>query len=203
MAEEVELIIAIHHTVQRLLQPATVVIPFASELTRCLPVNRPEARRGFGHLLGLISAVALLYQFQRKRDAAGRIVATLDDYNVVRQHLTEPVARGIGVSLTAGAKTLRAHIEDNYDLEDHFTPADLKESTGLDRVVYDRLKELRQHGWIKIVDAGGGSVPAKYAKTLYPTGAIGLELPELKKVCAGSPLQSCTQIDKFSNDNAL
>jgi len=79
--------IALHHTAQRLLQSIGVVIPFANKLRDCLPIERIEVRRTFGHLISLIQAVALLHQFQRERNQNGQIIATLDDYDVVRQYL--------------------------------------------------------------------------------------------------------------------
>ena len=57
---------------------------------------------------------------------------------------------------------------------------DLKEKTGLGQVVYDRIKELRQHGYIKIEEPGAGNIAAKYCRNPYPTGVVGLELPDLK-----------------------
>jgi len=50
------------------------------------------------------------------------------------------------------------------------------------RVVYDRIKELRRHGYLKVAEAGAGNVAAKYELNPLPGGAAGLELPELKKV---------------------
>jgi len=69
-------------TVQRLLEPAEVFVPFAEKL------YRGESWRAYRRLLSLISAVALLYQHQRKRDKHGRIIAELADYEIVRKYLT-------------------------------------------------------------------------------------------------------------------
>ena len=52
-------VIALHHTAHRLLEPASVLVPFAHQLTDSLPKDRLEVRRTFGHLLSLIKAVAL------------------------------------------------------------------------------------------------------------------------------------------------
>lgn len=179
--QEIESIVNLHHTVQRLLKPYNVTIPFANQLTTCLPVHKPECRRAFGHLLGLIKAVALLHQYQREKTEDDNLIATLDDYEVVRQYLTRPIGRGLGVELTAGAARLCEHIESHYESDDLFTAHDLREETGLGKVVYDRMKELRQHGYIKIKEPGAGNIAAKYCQNPYPTGAAGLELPDLKK----------------------
>ncbi|MGD0572294.1 MAG: hypothetical protein ABSB11_04670 [Sedimentisphaerales bacterium] len=180
--EELESIIALHHTAQRLLKAKDVVIPFAQELTDAIPCRRPESRRAFGHLLNLIRATALLHQYQRKTDGAGRIIATVDDYDVIRKYLSEPIGRGMGVVLTSGADSLLEAIKEHYDINERFTAADLKEKTGMGRVVYDRIKELRHHGYLKLAEAGAGNVAAKYELNPMPDGAIGLVLPELKKI---------------------
>lgn len=183
--QEIESIISLHHTAQRLLKPYNVVIPFAKELTNCLPTYKPECRRAFVHLLSLIRAVALLHQYQRDKNESGSLIATLDDYEVVRKYLTQPIARGLGVELTAGAAGLLEHIESHYELDDPFTANDLKEKTGLGKVVYDRMKELRKHGDIKIEELGAGNIATKYCRNTYPTETVGLELPDLtKSVCS-------------------
>lgn len=182
--QEIESILSLHHTIQRLLKPYGVMIPFAEQLTTCLPAHKPESRRAFGHLLTLIKAVTLLHQYQREKTDDGAIIATLADYEVVRQYLTTPIARGLGVELTAGTAGLLETIESEYDLDDPFTANDLREKTGLGKIVYDRMKELRKHGYIQISEAGAGNIAAKYCRSPYPTEVTGLELPDLKSNCS-------------------
>ena len=179
--EKFESIISLHYTVQRLLKPYNITVPFAGQLTTCLPVHRPECRRAFSHLLSLIKAVSLLHQFQREKTDDGNIIATLDDYAIVRKYLTQPIGRGLGVELTAGTAGLLDCIKSKYEYDDPFTARDLIEETGLGKIVYDRMKELRRHGDIKIKEPGAGNIAAKYCRNPYPTGAAGLELPDLKK----------------------
>ncbi len=52
-------------------------------------------RRDFGQLLALIRAHAILHQASRKRDGEGRVVATLEDYAVVRDLVVAAIAEGI------------------------------------------------------------------------------------------------------------
>lgn len=178
--EEIESIISLHHTVQRMLKPYKIVIPFAEQLITSIPAHKPECRRAFEHLLSLIRAVALLHQYQRDKTENGAVIATVDDYEIVRQYLTVPIARGLGVELTAGTAGLLEVIESRY-VDDLFTANDLREETGLGKIVYDRIKELRKYGYVKIKEPGAGSVAAKYCLNPFPTGAAGLELPDLKK----------------------
>lgn len=186
-AAEIERLIRLHHTAQRLLEPCEVLVPFADRLEVCLPADRTEVRRAFGHLLGLIRVVGLLHQYQRARDDAGRLIATEDDYEVVRQYLTEPIARGLGVCLTAGADRLLEVIERQYGSNGRFTAHDLQEKTGLGKVVYDRLKELRLHGIIEVAEHGSGNTPTKYERSVFFQGSAKLELPDLKNLCSLTP----------------
>ena len=57
-------------------------------------------RRDFGSLLALIRAHAVLHQASRARDNKGRIVATLDDYAVVRDLVADAIAEGVGATVS-------------------------------------------------------------------------------------------------------
>ena len=185
--DETESLIALHHTAQRLLKPREVIIPYAADLISAIPCRRPESRRAFGHLLNLIRACALMHQYQRREDDDGRILADVADYEIIREHLTEAIGRGLGVVLSAGAENLLEIIEGNFNLGDRFTANDLKEKSGLGKVIYDRLRELRQHHFVRIAEPGAGSVGAKYELNPMPEAGSGLELPPLKKTCTFSP----------------
>jgi hypothetical protein len=66
---------------QRLLEPHEVVIPFAERLT--YPARTSKDRRDNMKLLTLVASHALLNQRQRDFGEDGRIVATVQDYEVV------------------------------------------------------------------------------------------------------------------------
>jgi DNA-binding transcriptional ArsR family regulator len=72
-----------------------VAIPYADVLAELVPPVAVRLRRDFGALLNLIRAHALLHQVSRQRDGRGRIVATLDDYEVVRDLVAEVVSEGV------------------------------------------------------------------------------------------------------------
>jgi hypothetical protein len=78
-----------------------VVIPFASALAELVPPVAVRLRRDFGAILGLIRAHAILHQASRERDAAGSIIATLDDYAVVRELVADLVAHGVEAAVSA------------------------------------------------------------------------------------------------------
>jgi DNA primase len=58
-----QMLIKLHQNAQRLLKPLFVVNPYALELT--FPDNRTRLRRDHSKYLSLISAIALLHQYQR------------------------------------------------------------------------------------------------------------------------------------------
>jgi energy-coupling factor transporter ATP-binding protein EcfA2 len=68
-----------HWNAQRLLEPASVVIPFAGKLT--FPSAWLRTRRDYARFLNLIEVSAFLHQHQRERQG-GAIVASLADYGV-------------------------------------------------------------------------------------------------------------------------
>lgn len=70
---------------QRVLESLDVVIPFAEKLD--YPARTTKDRRDQQKLLSLVAAHALLHQRQRERDAQGRLVASLADYDAVHRLL--------------------------------------------------------------------------------------------------------------------
>jgi hypothetical protein len=60
-----------------------------------VPPLAVRLRRDFGALLSLIRARALLQQATRELDDRNRIIATLEDYAVVRELVSDLVSEGI------------------------------------------------------------------------------------------------------------
>jgi Domain of unknown function (DUF3854) len=78
-----------------------VTIPYARRLAERVAPVAVRLRRDFGSLLALIRAHAILHQASRERDAAGCIIATLDDYAVVRELVADAIAEGVGTTVSA------------------------------------------------------------------------------------------------------
>ena len=74
---------------------AAVVVPFARELASLVPPVAVRLRRDFKTVLTLIRAHALLHQATRRKDEAGQIIATPDDYAAVRDLVGDLVAAGV------------------------------------------------------------------------------------------------------------
>ncbi len=77
-----------------------VVVPYAAALASLIPANTVRIRRDFGHLLSLIEAHALLHRLSRERDDEGRIVATLRDYNLVRDMVERVLSNALGATVS-------------------------------------------------------------------------------------------------------
>ena len=77
-----------------------VTIPYARQLAQQVPPVAVRLRRDFGSLLALIRAHAVLHQASRARDDDGRIIATLDDYAVVRDLVADTIAEGVGTTVS-------------------------------------------------------------------------------------------------------
>jgi len=69
-------------------------------LAERIPPVAVRLRRDFAQVLNLIRAHAMLHQAARKRDVAGRIVATLDDYEVVRDLLADIISEGVEATVS-------------------------------------------------------------------------------------------------------
>jgi hypothetical protein len=76
-----------------------VALPFAEALADLIPPVAVRLRRDFRLLLALIHGHALLHRERRERDGLSRIVATLDDYAVVRELVSELFAEGVDATV--------------------------------------------------------------------------------------------------------
>jgi hypothetical protein len=81
-------------------QDNRVTIPYGRALTQLIPPVAVRLRRDVGSLLALIRTHALLHQASRERDAAGRVVANLDDYAAVRGLVADILAEGVGSTVS-------------------------------------------------------------------------------------------------------
>ena len=109
-----------------------VSVPFGKVLAEMVPPLATRLRRDFGAVLRLIKSHALLHRATRETDAKGRIVATLEDYAVVRELIADLVSEGVGGTVRETVKeTVRAVAELT-------TPEDV-ETVGIKKIA-DRLK---------------------------------------------------------------
>jgi len=84
--------------------PTQVVIPFAQEVAQLTSDRAVRMRRSLNQVLLLTGTRALIHQQHRKRDAKGRVVATLDDYEAVRELVLDIVGEAVSSSVTAAIR---------------------------------------------------------------------------------------------------
>jgi hypothetical protein len=134
-----------------------VSIPYAAELAELVPPVAVRLRRDFRAVLSLIRSHAILHQVSRERDAAGRIIATLDDYEVVRDLVADIVSEGIEATvpetvreLVAAVKELTAAADDEEGgHKPSATIAKLAEHLKLDKsAVSRRWQAARARGYL-------------------------------------------------------
>jgi hypothetical protein len=77
-----------------------VTIPYAQPLAAAIPPVAVRLRRDFGAVLNLIRAHAVLHQKHRAADAQGRLIATVEDYAVVRELVADLVADGVEATVS-------------------------------------------------------------------------------------------------------
>jgi hypothetical protein len=187
---KVDEIIQRHRTAQRLLEQAEVVIPFAKALTDRLTADRVEGRRAVGQILGAVAAVALLHQFQRERDAAGRVLATADDYAIVRKLLGGPMGRILGGRMSDAAYRFYERLKSEA-LAGQFTTTEVvRKKLGAERTVRGWLHELHDNGFLDLVEEGKGRKPSSWRLSKdSPEENNGFNLPAVSDVFPGNGCQ--------------
>lgn len=124
------------HALQRWLEGGanSVVVPFARELAERVPPAAVRLRRDFAAVLSLVKAHALLHQASRDVDAKGRIVATPDDYAIVRDLISDVVAEGVGATVSEATRETVAAVEAlTPEKSDGVPITAIAERLGLDR----------------------------------------------------------------------
>ena len=91
-----------------------VTVPYARLLAELIPPIAVRLRRDFNTLLALIRAHAVLHQLNRDRDSTGRIVASLDDYEVVRELVGPVLSEGVAATVSP---TVRETVETVHALD--------------------------------------------------------------------------------------
>ena len=139
---------------QVLLVTLPVAIPFAERLD--YPARTTHDRRGNQKLLGLVAAHALLYQRQRARDGAGRVVAELADYRAVYALVAPQVAGELEGLSPRAARAYRRLAEEGGALSRRELAA--REGWGYN-TARRALRELVAHELAVVSDPGP---PARY-----------------------------------------
>jgi hypothetical protein len=115
-----------------------VLIPYAERLSQLIPPVAVRLRRDFGALLNLIRAHALLHRASREAAETG-IVATIDDYVVVRELVADLIGEAAEQSVS---QTIRETVAAVAALlaggAAHVSVGDLARQLGLDKSAASR-----------------------------------------------------------------
>jgi hypothetical protein len=170
-----------HHAVQRVLRQRPVVVPYAARLGELFADERVEARRAFPMVLQMLETSALLHGVNRKRDGNDATLADLNDYKLIRKLLSGPVARLLGVGITAAATRFHGRLHEWYGMMP-FSMRDLYKREKSSRAsVKGWLNELRNHGATDVVEEGRGQRPATW-QLLTDKSPEACVLPDMENV---------------------
>lgn len=182
------------HALQVWLEPRRVTIPYGKQLAELIPAVAVRLRRDFGSVLGLIRAHALLHQATRAEDEQGRIIATIEDYAVVRELVSDLVASGVGAGVS---KETRETVEavDRLASDEGITQKTLANELGLDKsAVSRRVAVATRDGYLRNLEDRRGR-PARLI--------VGDPLPDQMEILpAPSELaDGCTVAPVTEGDN--
>jgi hypothetical protein len=93
---------ALHKWIE--LQEHRIEIPYAEILHELFPITATRIRRDFSLILNLIKSHAILHQATRERSSEGWIIATVDDYSVVRNLVDDLIAESLEASVAPGVR---------------------------------------------------------------------------------------------------
>jgi len=148
---EIEKKARIWRCLQTLLKPYEVIIPYAKELAGKFPKNKLRVRRDFKRFLALISAHALLYQYQRKIED-GKIIATFQDLEAILP-LAEKVLIQSLKDISPKQETVLKVIQDEFG-DDEFSSHQLAEK--VQDISYTTVKSyLRRFGNLGLIEWNG------------------------------------------------
>jgi hypothetical protein len=144
-------------------QSNTASVPYGKALANLVPPVAVRLRRDFGAVLQLVRTHAVLHQASRKKDAKGRVIATIEDYAVVRELVADLVSEGVDATVS---KTIRETVDAVAHLtqdEDHVGLKAVAKHLNLDKTSASRrAKAAREAGYLVNLEDTKGK-PAKLA----------------------------------------
>jgi energy-coupling factor transporter ATP-binding protein EcfA2 len=185
-------LVAFQHYLQ-LRAPLNVIVPFAGELARAMSktASAPRILRDFARLLSLIKSTAVIRLHWRQTDGQGRIVATLEDYETVRELVNDMYVH----SSTGATGDVRALVEAVKALDaarggsERITNTTLTRPLGIGVMqVTRRAQRAIKQGWL-VNREQRKSYPADYAP--------GEPMPEAEG------LPALTRVDRVDSERVL
>jgi hypothetical protein len=182
-------LVAFQHYLQ-LRAPLNIIVPFAGELARAMSktASAPRILRDFARLLSLIKSTAVIRHHWRQTDGQGRMIATLEDYQTVRELVND-----MYVDSSSGATSgVRALVEAVKALGkgngERITNSTLAKHLGIGIMRTSRLaKRAIKQGWL-VNREQRKSYPADYAP--------GEPMPEVE----GLPLLGVNTVNMVNSE---
>lgn len=116
-----------------------VTIPFAQRLANLIPPVAVRLRRDFPTILTLIRANAVLHQATRQRDSAGQVIADPQDYETVRQLVSEAIGSQVDATVQETVRqTVEAVTRINGKTRQPVCISELKKELNLDKSTISR-----------------------------------------------------------------
>ena len=175
------------HSLQEWLAAAEhrVVVPYAEELAATIPPVAVRLRRDFGALLNLIRAHAILHQASRERNSDGRIIATLEDYALVRELVADLVSEGVEATVPATVRETVEMVERLRDeTEEDVTIAALAEELKLDKsAAWRRARSAMDRGYLENKEERKGRPAKLVVADALPDDMEILPAPERSHGC--------------------
>jgi len=166
--------------------PFNVIVPFARELATAMRKMASAARilRDFARLVSLIKATAIIRLHWRQTDNKGRLVATLADYETVRELVNDMYidsSTGATSDILKLVETVKA-LEVSQNEGERITVTRLATYLDINKTAASRrAKKAIEEGWLLNRESRKG-YPADFA--------IGEPMPETE----GLPLLDCNTI---------
>ena len=146
----------------RLLEPGEVVIPFAERIE--IPSSPIRVRRDARRLVDVVQVITWMHQYQRERDAEGRILAAEEDFSTALELVSESLRRAWQTLTPAEEAVLRAIKDLSEQLRTRgFRRRDLKVPNVSDRRVKEVLNSLTDTGYLDCDERRG---PQGYSYTV-------------------------------------
>ena len=165
-----------------------VLIPYGPDLAELVPPVAVRLRRDFRGVLSLICSHALLHQATRERDAKGRIIATFEDYAVVRELVADLVSEGVEATVPATVRETVEAVASEADPEG-ISLARLATILGLDKSATSRRwQAARSRSYLRNLETKRGKPARIVLGEPLPDEVEILPTPEvLQERCGGGP----------------
>ena len=130
---------------------APVRIPYLVTLAEAVPTVAVRLRRDFPAIKAFVTAHALLHQAKRERDTDGAIIASLDDYAVVRELVADLIADAAESNVSATVReTVEAVATMDMDLDVGVTIMAVARELGIDKSSASRrVRQALDRGYLQ------------------------------------------------------